>query len=142
MRKKRNNSSRIRTYELLLKQSEVDRKITRLAGQITNLPKGNIEQAVLISGQDLLPLVNSVELELIRRARDELKELNGLISQAIEEIQNEISGSRPTLSQTMGDEPVENFENPILEVEYSQSSKQYKKAEYILTEEQKQLLNR
>ena len=59
-----------RQYERLIKQAETDRELTRLAGQITNLRKGNIEQAELISGEDLLPPVNPIEVERERRARE------------------------------------------------------------------------
>ena len=57
-------------YERFLNQAMVDRELTRLAGQITNLRKGNVETAELISGENLLPPVNPVERYL------ETKKLN------------------------------------------------------------------
>ena len=50
-------------YQQLIQQAEVNRKLTRLAGQITNLRKGNIEQTELMLGQDPLLSVDSIEVK-------------------------------------------------------------------------------
>ena len=89
-----------RQYERFIKQAETDRELTRLAGQITNLRKGNIEQAELISGEDLLPPVDPIEVERERRAR-EVK--NQPISRAIEEVRNEVVGLRPAIENAKPD---------------------------------------
>ena len=50
----------MRNFTIELNQSMVDRELTKLSGQITNLRKGNLETVELISGQDLLPHVDPV----------------------------------------------------------------------------------
>ena len=130
-----------RQYERLIKQAETDRELTRLAGQITNLRKGNIEQAELISGKDLLPPVDPIEVERERRAREVTSQP---ISRAIEEVRNEVAGLRPAIENTKPTLPaidnVSDPENQLLELEYPQPSREFTKAEYVLTQDEKELL--
>ena len=90
-------------YERFLNQDMVDRKLTRLAGQITNLRKGNVETVELISGENLLPPVNPVERYLETKKLNELQELNIPIQQAIEKMQSEVSGLQPSIRQAIED---------------------------------------
>ena len=81
----------------------VDRELTRLAGQITNLRKGNVETVELISGENLLPPVDPVERYLETKKLNELKELNTPIQQKLEEIRSEVASLQPSLRQAIED---------------------------------------
>ena len=103
-------------HERFLNQTMVDRELTHLAGQITNLRKGNVETVELISGENLLPPIDPVQRYLETKKLNELKELNTPIQQAIEEIQSEVSGLRPSIRQAIEDVnryPPQNFQPAI-----------------------------
>ena len=122
---KRNNQ-----YERFLNQDMVDRKLTRLAGQITNLRKGNVETVELISGENLLPPVDPVERYLETKKLNELKELNIPIQQAIEKIQSEVSGLRPAIENSV----------PAIEAPPAEVIRNVPLSYPWLTEERKQIL--
>ena len=73
----------------------VDRELTKLSEQITNLRNGNVETVELISGENLLPPIDPVERYLETKKLNELKEINIRITRAIEEMRSEVLGLRP-----------------------------------------------
>ena len=114
-------------YEQFLNQAMVDRELTRLAGQITNLRKGNVETVELISGENLLPPVDPVERYLEAK---KLNELNNPIQQAIEKIQSKVSGLRPAIENSV----------PAIETPPAEVIRNVPLSYPWLTEERKQIL--